>query len=226
MPSGGEHGWAPSLLCVILTIGLTLGAMLWWRGSAFLEEGNEIGQQLRTQLQRVWRELEGSSWGSVLAQQLHIAGRSLRSGLTGYVPGVVGSVLGIGGSLIVTGATAIFPRRIAATVSSRGAASSSDDLAVSWPGSCRRARRHAQALVSRAIHRYGDCRAAAWLGIFLIGLPLAMSLALLAGYSILSLMWARLPARFQQFSLPWLSLLFLRPGSLFYSFRFNCWRET
>lgn len=129
MPSGGEHGWAPSLLCVILTIGLTLGAMLWWRGSAFLEEGNEIGQQLRTQLQRVWRELEGSSWGSVLAQQLHIAGRSLRSGLTGYVPGVVGSVLGIGGSLIVTGATAIFPRRIAATVSSRGAASSSDDLA-------------------------------------------------------------------------------------------------
>lgn len=105
---GTRLGSYMSLLCVILIIGLTLGAMLWWRGSAFLEEGNEIGQQLRTQLQRVWRELEGSSWGSVLAQQLQIAGRSLRSGLTGYVPGVVGSVLGIGGSLVVTGATAIF----------------------------------------------------------------------------------------------------------------------
>lgn len=65
-----------------------------------------------------------------------------------------------------------------------------------------------------------------WLGLFLIGSPLAMSLALLAGLLNFSLMWARLPARFQQFSLPWLSLLFLRPGSLFYSLRFNCWRET
>lgn len=34
---GTRLGSYMSLLCVILIIGLTLGAMLWWRGSAFLE---------------------------------------------------------------------------------------------------------------------------------------------------------------------------------------------
>lgn len=77
-------------------------------GQRYLRQADEISQQLRTQLESIWGELENSPWGSVLAQQLQIAGKSLRAGLTGYVPGVIGSVLGLGGTFIVTGATAIF----------------------------------------------------------------------------------------------------------------------
>ena len=97
-----------SLISVILVTGLALGGLLWWRGSAIFIQADEISQQLRTQLARIWSELQNSSWGSILAQQLQIAGKSLRAGLTGYVTGVVGSVLGIGGTLVVTVATAIF----------------------------------------------------------------------------------------------------------------------
>lgn len=97
-----------SLISVILVTGLALGGLLWWRGSAIFIQADEISQQLRTQLARIWSELQNSSWGSILAQQLQIAGKSLRAGLTGYVTGVVGSVLGIGGTLVVTAATAIF----------------------------------------------------------------------------------------------------------------------
>lgn len=97
-----------SLISVILVTGLALGGLLWWRGSAIFIQADEISQQLRTQLARIWSELQNSPWGSILAQQLQIAGKSLRAGLTGYVTGVVGSVLGIGGTLVVTVATAIF----------------------------------------------------------------------------------------------------------------------
>ncbi|MCK1362877.1 AI-2E family transporter [Bradyrhizobium sp. 62] len=97
-----------ALISVILVTGLALGALLWWRGSAIFNQADEISRQLRTQLSRIWDELQNSSWGSILAQQLQIAGKSLRTGLTGYVTGVVGSVLGIGGTLVVTAATAVF----------------------------------------------------------------------------------------------------------------------
>lgn len=38
-------------------------------------------------LERIWGELENSSWSSILAQSLRIAGK--RAGLTGYVPGLL-----------------------------------------------------------------------------------------------------------------------------------------
>lgn len=174
-------GHYTSLLCVIIITSLVLGALLWWRGSVIFAQADEIGQQLRTQLERVWRELEDSSWGSVFAQQLQIAGKSLRAGLTGYVPGVIGSVLGIGGTLVVVGATAIF---LAASpqLYLEGALRL---LPVAWrPHGREVARELGSTLRLWFLGQFIDMVIVGLLlglGLFLIGSPLALSLALLAG---------------------------------------------
>jgi predicted PurR-regulated permease PerM len=170
-----------ALLAVTFLIGLGLGAILWWRGSVILDHADEMSHQLKAQLEQIWRQLESTPWGSALAQQLRIAGKSLRAGLTGYVPGVVGSVLGIGGSLVVTGATAIFlaasPRlylegalRLLPTeLRSRGrevAAELAATLRLWFIGQC------IDMLIVGVL---------LGLGLFLIGSPLALTLALLAG---------------------------------------------
>lgn len=170
-----------SLLTVILATTVAVGAVLWWRGSAISDQIGQIGQQLSTQLERVWRELGSSSWGSVLARQLQLAGNSMRAGLTGYVPGVVGSVLGVGGSLIVTAATAGF---LAASpqLYLRGALRL---LPVTWRPRAREvATEIASTLQLWFLGQVVDMVVVAvllGLGIFLLDVPLAFTLALLAG---------------------------------------------
>ncbi|MET4291877.1 putative PurR-regulated permease PerM [Bradyrhizobium sp. LB1.3] len=170
-----------SLLSVILVTGLALGALLWWRGSAIFNQADEISQQLRIQLERIWGELEHSSWGSILAQQLLIAGKSLRAGLTGYVPGVVGSVLGISGTLVVTGATAIF----LAASPQLYLEGSLRLLPMTWrPRGREVARELGATLRLWFLGQFIDMLIVGLflgLGLLSIGSPLALSLALLAG---------------------------------------------
>ena len=174
-------GPSSSLLLVILLASLAVGAVLWWRGSAIFNQADEITQQLKAQLEEIWRQLESSPWGSVLAQQLRIAGKSLRTGLSGYVPGVVGSVLGIGGSLVVTGATAIF---LAASpqLYLEGALRL---LPIAWrPRGREVATELAATLRLWFLGQATDMMIVGvllGLGLLLIGSPLALTLALLAG---------------------------------------------
>lgn len=215
-----------SLVCVIILTGLGLGALLWWRGSAIFNQADEISQQLRTQLERIWSELEDSAWGALFAQQLQIAGKSLRAGLTGYVPGVIGSVLGIGGTLVVIGATAIF---LAASpqLYLEGALRL---LPVTWrPRGREVATELGATLRLWFFGQFIDMVIVGLLlgsGLLIIGSPLALSLALLAGLlnfvpyigALAGAVPAILVALAQSPTLPL--------GWLFCFCRYSCWKET
>jgi len=174
-------GHYTSLVCVIIMTCLVFGTLLWWRGSVIVTQVDEIGQQLRTQLERIWGELEDSSWGAIFAQQLQIAGKSLRAGLTGYVPGVIGSVLGIGGTLVVVGATAVF---LAASPQLYIEGALRLMPVTSRPRGREVARQLGSTLRLWFLGQFIDMVIVGFLlglGLYFIGSPLALSLALLAG---------------------------------------------
>lgn len=170
-----------SLFAVTLICAVSIGAVVLWRGNAIADQVAQITHQLSTQLERIWRELEASSWGALLAEQLRTAGISARAGLTGYVPGVVGSVLGVGGSLVVIGATAAF---LAASpqLYLTGALRL---LPVAWRSRAGQvAAEIAATLRLWFLGQLADMAIVAVLvgaGLYTLGVPLAFTLALLAG---------------------------------------------
>jgi predicted PurR-regulated permease PerM len=56
----------------------------------------------------LWEQLGTTPWGGLIARQFSNVADSVRTGLSGYVPGVASSILGIGGSVVVIVATALF----------------------------------------------------------------------------------------------------------------------
>lgn len=170
-----------SLFAVMFVVTLAICAILWWRGSAISDQIAEISQQLSTQLERLWHELGSSSWGSVLTHQLQLAGNTVRSGLTGYLPGVAGSVLGVGGSLIVILATAAF----LAASPELYLEGSLRLLPVPWRPRAREVLNEiATALQLWFLGQVADMAVVTLLigaGLLLLAVPLAFTLALLAG---------------------------------------------
>ena len=97
-----------SLAAVLVLGALSIGSVLWWRGNAIADQGTQIAEQLKTQFERLWQELQASSGGALVGQQLREVTTLARAAITGYVPGIASSVLGVGGSIILTVATAVF----------------------------------------------------------------------------------------------------------------------
>ena len=94
-----------SLFAVMVMLVTAIAALFWWRGSAIAEQGTQILDQLAQQIEQLWTQMASTNWGSTVAQQLR---NSARASLTGYFPGVASSMLGIAGSLVVIVATAAF----------------------------------------------------------------------------------------------------------------------
>jgi predicted PurR-regulated permease PerM len=97
-----------SLATVMILLTIALGAVLWWRGLAIADQTSQILQQLQNQVERLWGELQGTSWGALANRQLRDVSKSASAAITGYAPGVASSMLGIGGSAVVTVAAAAF----------------------------------------------------------------------------------------------------------------------
>ncbi len=97
-----------SLLAVTVLLVTASGSVFWWRGSAIADQATQMADQLRQQVEHLWRDMESTTWGSAVARQLRTSLRAARGSLSGYFPGVASSVLGIGGSLVVIVATAAF----------------------------------------------------------------------------------------------------------------------
>jgi predicted PurR-regulated permease PerM len=93
---------------VVLAIIISLGLLLWWRGTAITEQAGELTDRLTHQAQRLWTELDATGWGTLIARSVRDQSLSARGILTGYVPGDASSVLGIGGSVVIVAATAVF----------------------------------------------------------------------------------------------------------------------
>ena len=174
-------GQRVSLALVVALSGLTIGSVLWWRGNAIADQGMQIVLQLQTQIERLWQQLQATSWGALTGTQLSQATRSARSIITGYAPGVASSVLGIGGSVVVTMATAAFLAASPKTYLD----GSLRLLPVSWRACARDvAMEVGKTLQLWFVGQLADMVVVAILvgvGLFLLGVQLAPTLALLAG---------------------------------------------
>lgn len=170
-----------SLAVVIALLIATIVALVWWRGNDIADQAVQIADQLRSQVEQLWKQMAASPWGSVVAQQLRNAAQSARTGLTGYVPGVASSVLGIGGSAVVIIATAAFLAASPQTYINGGLRL----LPVSW----RERGREAAAQIGSTLQLWfigqlADMVIVATLvgaGLFILDIPLALTLALVAG---------------------------------------------
>jgi len=170
-----------SLLAVVATIVLALGALLFWRGTVIADQVSQMSDQLSTQVQQLWQQMSGNSWTALVAKQLRSVAESASKNLTGYVPGVASSVLGVGGSAVVVLATALFlaisPRRYI------------DGALRLVPVAWRPRGREVMLQIGRTLQlwflgQFADMVIVAVLigaGLFLLGVPMAPTLALLAG---------------------------------------------
>jgi predicted PurR-regulated permease PerM len=174
-------GSSLSLLAVVVAAALFLGLVLWWRGAAIAEQATQMVDQLTDQAQRLWDQLGTTSWGTFLARQLRGIAESVRSGISGYVPGVASSVLGIGGSAIVALATALFLAASPQTYLN----GSLRLLPPSWrPRGRLVAHEISTTLQLWFLGQLADMVIVASLvgaGLFLLGVPLAATLAIFAG---------------------------------------------
>ncbi len=101
------RGWA--LLLLIVAVLLVAGLGLWWRGPVIANQTGQIAQNFAEEGQRLKTFVLGTSWGKQLADKAGDgSGWSILGKLGGYVPTIANSLLGIGSTLIILVATALF----------------------------------------------------------------------------------------------------------------------
>lgn len=173
-------GWALALIGLGLVA--LLGFALWWGGTNFADEAGQLWNQLQGALGLLHDELQQSPWGRRLTRAF--AGERLLSGaanIAGTFAGAAWTTFGIVGSVLIVLVTAVYlalepelyrdgvlkllpiPQR------QRGAEVMSDigDTLRAW-------------LLGRGIDML-VVTGLTWLGLMLLGMPLALMLAVVAG---------------------------------------------
>ncbi len=97
-----------SLLAVVLTILVILVLLGWWRGPVIASQAADLVDQLTTEARRLWTQIGQTAWGARVAGELRDAWPGSLGGVGGYLTGFASSTLGIGGSLLLVIATALF----------------------------------------------------------------------------------------------------------------------
>ncbi len=103
--SGLDHSWSLAVVVGILVLLLT--GLIWWRGSEIVGQVQQLSDQLATQGERLWSQVEKGAWGRRAAESLRHSIQSATDGLPGFATGVATSTLGIGGSLVVVVVTGL-----------------------------------------------------------------------------------------------------------------------
>lgn len=103
---GLGRGWC--LLALVITLLLVTGIAVWWRGPEIAREAVQVVDQLTSGAQQLWQTLEGSDWGSRIADRLRGSRWSMVGNVAGYMPQVASSVLGLGGTVVILIATGLF----------------------------------------------------------------------------------------------------------------------
>ncbi len=105
--TGLPRGWA--LLLIIVGLLAVTGGAIWWRGPEIADQTSEIARNLVQQGERAQSYIMGTSWGRELADRVEgVSGWSVAGKLGSYVPIVANSVLGLGSTLVILVATALF----------------------------------------------------------------------------------------------------------------------
>jgi predicted PurR-regulated permease PerM len=99
-------GWS-LILATVFVVALA-GGLVWWRGPVIIDEASQLEEQLRDQLGNLRQIVEGTSSGRAAAGHL---GRYLSGSgeaIAGAMAGVATSTLGVLGSLLVLLVTALY----------------------------------------------------------------------------------------------------------------------
>ena len=105
--TGLSRGWALLLLIVVVLI--IAGGGMWLAGPKIANQSAQIAQNFVQEGDQLKQYVLGTSWGKQLADKAgDTSGWSILSKIGGYVPTVANSFLGIGSSLVILIATALF----------------------------------------------------------------------------------------------------------------------
>ena len=103
--SGLDPSW--SLAVVVGILVLLVSGLIWSRGAEIVGQVQQLSDQLATQVEQLWSQVEKGAWGRRAAESLRHSIQSAADGLPGFATGVATSTLGIGGSLVVVVVTAL-----------------------------------------------------------------------------------------------------------------------
>ena len=104
--TGLSEGWALVLLIVVLLA--VSGGAIWMRGPEIADQATQIADNFVQQAERLEEYVLGTDWGSRLANKVGGSSWSILGKVTGYVPTLAGSLLGLGSTLVILVATSLF----------------------------------------------------------------------------------------------------------------------
>ncbi len=105
--TGLGRGWSLLLLIVVITVVFAGG--FWLRGPEIVNQTGQIAQSFVQQGERLKEYILATSWGTQLADKAGGAsGWSILGKLGSYVPGLANSLLGIASTLVILVVTALF----------------------------------------------------------------------------------------------------------------------
>ncbi len=98
-----------ALLLLVVVVLVVIGGSIWWRGPKIASQTSEIAQNFVQQGERLEQYVLGTSWGKQAAAQAGGAsGWSILGKVGSYIPTVADSLLGMVSSLVILIATALF----------------------------------------------------------------------------------------------------------------------
>ena len=105
--TGLPRGWA--LLLLVVVVLLVIGGSIWWRGPRIASQTSEIAQNFVQQGEQLKQYVLGTTWGKQAADRAGDAsGWSILGRVGSYIPAVANSLLGVASSLVILIATALF----------------------------------------------------------------------------------------------------------------------
>jgi predicted PurR-regulated permease PerM len=172
-------GWCLAL--VIVSISLLLGGGLWLQGPRVTAQAVTVADTVTQQVQHLWASLQDNPLFQRLMPRLRDQANSVVGDLTARAPGVASSVIGVGGDLVVIFVTAIF-------FAAAPGVYVDGFLRLLPPGWRPRGREVVDELANTLrlwfLGQFADMVVVAALtgaGLFFLGVPLALTLALIAG---------------------------------------------
>ena len=177
--TGVGPGWCLALVVAALFLLLVLFG--WWRGGVIAAQATDLGDQFGVRAEDLWRRLGQTDWGVRLAGQARDAVESSLASVGGYVTGFARSTLGIGGTVLLVAVAALFIAAAPGTYV--------DGALRLLPPRARGRGREVLAATGQALQLWFlgqlvDMLVVAVLigaGLYLLDVPLALTLALFAG---------------------------------------------
>jgi predicted PurR-regulated permease PerM len=169
------------LCVVIVVITLLVGGAVWLQGPRVTAQAATVADTVTQEVQHVWQTVQDNPLIQRLMPQIKAKAGSVLSSLSSMVPGLASSTIGVGGDLVVVLATGIFLAASPATYLG-------GFLRLLPPGWRPRGREVMDDLGNTLqlwfLGQLADMIVVAVLtgaGLFLLGVPLALTLALIAG---------------------------------------------